>query len=256
MQEHTPHHQCVNLAWFVGTGQTRFLQVRIVHLKALALFAVVLLLWTVLSLYLIFSLVSASAQMQVTLQSSLATLLDYQSRYDNVYETAYQTTPSLSPSPAPAVVATTQPVPQPLNVRKVLPDPQLLDRDHKNWPLHVKQPLFTATGEEFVLQVQLRNTHKGKTTRGQVKAHAKLVRSDGTELLLSSTSQGSGKYRIKKRKTQTFGFVLPPASAGRIKHISIKMSNNANQQATWLLPIDVPYVTAPSRLTFSERTSP
>ena len=248
MQEHTPDPQRVNLAWFVGTGQTRFLQMRIVYLKALAMFAAGLLLWAVVSLYLINSLVRESSQLQVTLQDSLAALLDYQSRYDSVYETAYNTTPVTSPTPA-TVAAT---APQPLNVRKVLPEPQLVSGDLKDWPLRVKRPLFTATGEELVLQVQLQNRRKGKTARGQVQAQAKLIHRDGTELMLSTNNTNSiSQYRIKNHKTQTFNFVLPPASAGHIEHISIEMRNSANKQATWLLPINLPYAT-PSRFTISK----
>ena len=141
------------------------------------MFAAGLLLWAVVSLYLINSLVRESSQLQVTLQDSLAALLDYQSRYDSVYETAYNTTPVTSPTPA-TVAAT---APQPLNVRKVLPEPQLVSGDLKDWPLRVKRPLFTATGEELVLQVQLQNRRKGKTARGQVQAQAKLIHRDGTE---------------------------------------------------------------------------
>ncbi len=261
MREHIPHPQRVSLTWFVGTGRTRFLSVRVVHLRALALFAAALVLWGGLSLYFIFGLVRETAQLQGILQNSLTALFDYQSRYDGVYELAYQITPPVSPSSAPTVVATSSPAPptplKPLHVRRALPDPQLASGERKDWPLLVKQPLFTATGKEFVLQVQLRNAHKGrKTVRGEITAQAKLVRSDGQELLLSPAQQGSGKYRIKNRKTQTFGFVLPPASAGRIVHISIKMRNAAKQRATWLLPINVPYTTAPSRLTLSKSISP
>ena len=247
---HTPHSQRVNLAWFVGAGQTRCLQMRIAHLKTLALFAAVLLLWAVVSLYLIHGLVRESSQLQVTLQNSLAALLDYQSRYDSVYETAYDTTPVTSPTPA-----TVTPAPlalQPLNVRKMLPEPKLVSSDLKDWPLQVKRPLFTATGEELVLQVQLHNRHKGKIARGQVQAQAKLTHRDGTELRLSTNNTNSiSKYRIKNHKTQTFSFVLPPASAGYIEHISIEMRDRANQQATWLLPINLPYTT-PSNLTISK----
>ena len=241
------HPSRVNLAWFIGTGRTRFLQLRIVHLKALAMFVALLLLWTVVSLYLIHNLMRESSQLQVTLQNSLATLLDYQSRYDSVYELAYNTTPAASPTPAAATVATTPP---PLNVRKVLPEPQLIS-NIKNWPLQVKRPLLTATGKELVLQVRLQNKRKGKTARGQVLAQAKLIHRDGTELLLS-TNDSVGKYRIKNHKTQTFSFVLPPASAGHIDHISIEMRDRANQQATWRLPINLPYAT-PARLTLSKK---
>lgn len=255
MQEHKPHPQRVNFAWFVGTGQTRFLQVSIVYLKALALFASLLLIWAVASLYLIHSLVRESSQLQNTLQHSLATLLDYQSRYDGVYETAYNTTPTNSPPSPPVKVAETQPTqpaPKPLNVRKVLPDPQLTSSDLKDWPLRVKRPLFTATGEELVLQVQLYNSRKGKTARGQVQAQAKLIFHDGTEFTLSTSNTNRvGKYRIKNHKTQTFSFVLPPASAGRIEHISIEMRDRNNKQAIWLLPIDLPYAT-PASLTISK----
>lgn len=243
IQEHPPR---VNLAWFVGTGQTRFLQLRIVHLKAAAMFAAVLLLWTVVSLYLIHSLMRESSQLQVTLQSSLATLLDYQSRYDSIYELAYNTTPTSS-APAATTVAATPP---PLNVRKVLPEPQLIS-NIKSWPLQVKRPLFTATGKELVLQVQLHNKHKGTTARGKVLAQTKLIHRDGTERLLS-TDSSVGKYRIKNHKTQTFSFVLPPASAGHIDHIVIEMRDRANQQATWRLPINLPYAT-PAHLTISKK---
>ena len=238
MQKHTPHPQRVNLAWFVGTGQTRFLQVRIVYLKALAMFAALLLLWAVVSLYLMHSLVRDSAQLQVTLQQSLATLLEYQSRYDSVYETAYNTVPAATPVP----IATPVPVAalQPLNVRKVLPNPQLISSDRKDRPLRVKRPLFTATGKEFVLQVRLQNHHKSRTARGTVLARAKLTLSDGTERVLSTDSS---KYRIKNHKTQTFSFALPPASAGSIEHIRIEVSDRTNKHTTWLLPIDLPYAT-------------
>ncbi len=251
MQKHTPHPRRVNLAWFVGTEQTRFLQVRILHLKVLAMLAAVLVLWSVVSLYLIHNLTRESSQLQVTLQNSLATLLDYQSRYDSIYETAYSTTPSTPVAAAPATVAaaTTPATPPPLNVRKLLPEPQLVNSDLKTWPLRVKRPLFTATGKELVLQVQLQNSRKGKIARGQVKAQAKLTHRDGTEQMLASNSVG--KYRIKNHKTQTFSFVLPLASAGRIEHISIEMRNRANKRAKWLLPINLPYA-IPARLAISK----
>ena len=258
MEGHTPHPQRVNLAWFIGTGRTRFLQVRIMHLKALAVFAVVLLLWAMLSLYLIHSLVRESAQLQLTLQNSLATLLDYQSRYDNVYETAYNTTPAEPQAVAevtPPPEAQAQVSPQPLNVRKVLPDPQLVSSDGKDWQLLVKRPLFTATGNEFVLQVRLQNAHKGKLVRGRVQAQAKLASNDGTELMLPTSGTTSGKYRIRNRKTQTFSFTLPPASAGRIEHISIEMVDKSGKKARWQLPIDVPYVSPPSRLALGKKDS-
>ena len=258
MGGHTPHPQRVNLAWFVGTGRTRFLQVRVMHLKALAVFAVVLVLWAMLSLYLIHSLVRQSAQLQLTLQSSLATLFDYQSRYDNVYETAYNTAP---PEPKAVAVVTPQPEvqpqvqPEPLNVRKALPDPQLVSSDGKDWQLLVKRPLFTATGSEFVLQVRLQNARKGKLVSGRVQAQAKLTSNDGTELLLPTSGVTSGKYRIKNRKTQTFSFTLPPASVGRIEHISIEAFAKSGKKARWQLPIDVPYVSPPSRLALSNKAS-
>ena len=252
MPAHTPHPQRVNLTWSVGTGQTRFAQMRISHIKALALFAALLLLWTVVSLYFIHSMVNQSSQLQGTLQSSLATLLDYQSRYDSVYETAYNTTPAISTAPESTTVAKTSPAPQPLNIRKLLPEPQLISSGLKDWPLRVKRPLFTATGKEFVLQVKLQNSRKGKTVRGQIQAQAKLAYRDGTELKLSTNNTNSfSKYRIKNHKTQTFSFVLPPASAGHIEHISIVMRDHNNKQATWLLPVDLPYAT-PARLTISK----
>ena len=260
MEGHTPHPQRVNLAWFVGTGRTRFLQVRLMHLKALAVFAVVLVLWAMLSLYLLHSLVRDSAQLQLTLQNSLTTLFDYQSRYDNVYETAYNTAPPEAKAvavvtPPPEAQPQVQPEPQPLNVRKVLPDPQLVSSDSKDWQLLVKRPLFTATGNEFVLQVRLQNARKGKLVRGRVQAQAKLTNNDGTELMLPTSGVTSGKYRIKNRKTQTFSFTLPPASAGRIEHVSIEMFDKSGKKALWQLPINVPYVSPPSRLALSKKPS-
>ena len=144
--------QKVNIAWFVGTSKTRFLEIRVAYLRAAAVGGGVLLIWSILSLYLVYDLSREFSHLKHSLRESLTTVFDYQSRYDGIYETAYHT----------PVMEGEKPVP--IRVRKILPVPTLVSTT-KDWQLHMQRPVFASTEKEFSLQFQLENTKKKQKSR-------------------------------------------------------------------------------------------
>lgn len=236
----------VNIAWFIGTSKTRFLEISTSHLKVAAVSAGVLLMWSVISLYLVYDLSHESSRLKLSLQDSLATVFDYQSRYDGIYEAAYY---------AP-VTEDREPVP--IRVRKTLPVPNLVSTG-KGWKLRMQRPIFTSTEKEFSLQFQLENTKKNKKAIGYLWAKANLQKTNGEEFSLllpaevtlddkgvPAVGQRARNYRIKNQKTETFVFALPPDSAGKIAEIVVGMLDTTGRKASYTLPIGINFIN-PSR---------
>lgn len=269
----------VNIAYFVGTNRTRFLQIRLRYLRGLVIVALLLAGWSVVSCLMLHSFWNDIKQLSSALQESRTTIFAFQSRYDGIYETAYNVAePSLDRivdrestvkdrSPPPKVVSAESDVEHvPLPVRKILPVPERLTTS-KGWRVAIQRPVFDVSSNEFSLQFQVVNTTKtGKRLYGHVWAQAK-VRTAGDQQLtmvaprdLVFDSRGNPRdlskarpYRIKIRKFEKLTFALPKGEAGEIEELTVFIRDRAKNRASYTFPLGVRFVTIPPNISISKK---
>lgn len=273
----------VNIAYFVGTNRTRFLQIKLRYLRGLVVFALLLLSWSVVSCLIIYNFWGDIRQLNAKLQESRTTIFAFQSRYDGIYEAAYNIAdqpidkiveehkpPVVNNSPSPKVVSADPEVikPVPLPVRKMLPVPERLTTS-KGWQVVVQRPLFNVAGNEFSLQFRIVNTTKtGKRLTGHVWAQAKLRTAGGQHLTLIAPQglqiDDKGKprdlskarpYRIRRRKLEKLIFTLPKGEAGEIEELTVVMRDRADNRANYTFPLGVKFVTIPPNISISKKVT-
>lgn len=271
----------VNIAYFVGTNRTRFLQIKLRYLRGLVVLALLLLSWSVISCLIIYNFWGDLRQLNATLQESRTTIFAFQSRYDGIYESAYNVAePSMDKvierkpqvvRPSPNKVVSVEPEvirPVPLPVRKILPIPERLTTS-KGWQVVVQRPLFNVASNEFSLQFRIVNTTKtGKRLAGHVWAQAKLRTAGGNPLTLIAPQglqiDDTGKprdlgkarpYRIRRRKLEKLTFTLPKGEAGEIEELTVVMRDRANSRASYTFPLGVKFVTVPPNISISKKVA-
>ena len=220
----------VSITYFIGNGRTRFLNIRLVHLKLLAMLGGVLLAWSLLSIYLVISSINDAGMMNSILRTTRAALFSYQTRYDKVFENAYRTTKDDSPTIA-----------NPTYKRLLTPR---LQSNYDGWELGITQPRILVVAGEFTLQFNLKNNSK-KAARGIIWALARINTHAGEELNLpvnsASDKQQEQSYRIKKQNLISLVFTPPPNSAGRIVALQVQLRDRARRTANFNFTLDIPY---------------
>lgn len=220
----------VSITYFIGNGRTRFLNIRLAHLKLLAMLGGVLLAWSLLSVYLVVASINNASMMHGILRTTRAALFSYQTRYDKVFENAYRTTKDASPTVA-----------NPTYKRLLTPR---LQSNYDGWELEITQPRILVVAGEFTLQFNLKNSSK-KTARGIIWALARINTHAGEELNLpvnsASDKQQEQSYRIKKQNLISLVFTPPPNSAGRIVALQVQLRDRARRTADFNFTLDIPY---------------
>ena len=270
----------VNIAYFVGTNRTRFLQIKLRYLRGLMVGALLLIGWAIVSGLIIYSFWGDISRLNVALQESRTTIFAFQSRYDGIYEEAYNDAvkslpakvvesdkPVVDQRPTSKVVsAEPEPKPMPLPVRKILPIPERLTTS-KGWQVALQRPLFNVAGNEFSLQFRIVNTTKtGKRLSGHVWAQAKVRTAGGQQLTLIAPREllidnngnprnlGEARpYRIRRRKLEKLTFNLPKGEAGEIEELTVVMRDRANNRASYTFPLGVKFVTIPPNISISKK---
>ena len=224
----------VCITYFVGNGRTRFLNIRLLHLKLLAVVGLLLLSWSLLSVYLVAASTADSSMMHRILRTTRASLFSYQTRHDKVFESAYHTAKDTSP-----MVATP-------NYKRLL-TPRL-QSNYDGWELEMTQPRILVVAGEFTLQFNLKNNSK-KSARGIMWALARINTHAGEELNLPvnsvSDKQQETSYRIKRQNLISLVFTPPPNSAGRIVALQVQLRDRARRTANFNFTIDIPYQDKP-----------
>lgn len=229
-QVHKHAGDVVCITYFVGNGRTRFLNIRLIHLKLLALVGVFLLSWSLLSAYLVALHIADSKIMNRALRTTKTALFSYQTRHDKVFETAYHTARDTLPTVA-----------NPTYKRLLTPR---LQSNYDGWELEITQPRILVVAGEFTLQFNLKNNGK-KVARGIMWALARINTHAGEELNLpvnsASDDQQEQSYKIKKQNLISLSFTPPPNSAGRIVALQVQLRDRARRTANFNFTLDIPY---------------
>lgn len=273
-QKNQSRKKYLNIIYFVDSNKTKSFSISLKSLKILITGAIVVLLWSGLSLSLIKDAIIKEIDLETELKKSLATILEYESRYDNIYEKAYPNTEDV-----PLADKEDNQITQSEEEREAFDEDSehlddldqeqegetlssaenFLEQQSQDPELNAKFPIkiqdikLEKVDQKVRLSIAIKNKISPKRVEGYIWATARYLDKEskqakyiGSPKGMSISSDGKAEqpsktanwYSIKYYTVKKLGFELPDSiSADELDEIRIAISESNGQKNFYNIPI-------------------
>ena len=243
-----------NLVYFVDTGRTRSVVLRLDRLIfGVSVFGL-LVLWALTSFFVLTKLTMENKKLNTKLKQSLMTIMDYQTRYDDVFEKAYSeglNQPNqIKAAPAVPKVVSSSTQTQEDEAQSV--DAASSESLQESDKIIVQDVSSKMIQNDLNVQFAIKNQIEGTKAVGKVWAVAVFEKTDGSKIFLSHPSQvkldPNGQaiepilatpYNIRFYRKREFSIKAPQGIQGSFKSFVLYVTNKGDAPISYPFQVKV-----------------
>jgi hypothetical protein len=231
----------LNIVYFIGNGKTKSLNLPVNSFIYGSLGCALILVWTCLSTYYLYTALVHIEILQEKLEKSLSTVFDYQVTYNQVFENAYpeQTNEELDKitSIKGSDENNNNQAEEDLDDFFGFKSFQIVNNSSKDWSVFVEEVSIQKTNSTVLLSFSIRNNENPLRKEGLIQSKLNIVNKNNEKKELVSNKES---YSIRFYKSKKTAFDISTQS-GVIKSLEINLFDDSNSESfgSFSIPLNV-----------------